>query len=954
MQNIILALKLGVSGNNSEIKESEKFIEETKSKPLYLTTLLKIICCQDSAVTVPIKLNAAVQFKNLVENCWKFTTDQKTNESLLIYSEEKIIIISDQEKQDIMSQIIEIIGDCTDKAIMKLLTEAIRKIFKFNYSKGFKEPSITSIKNLINSQNESKIYSGLSVFYQLSKLYEHETSKNRKEYYDGFTAIFESLTSFLIGLKQKLDNEVGLVILKKLLKIFYRSINTNIPPIMINQKVLAVWIGSLIEIITSLKAENKKNELDSNDDPINTNYWKVGLSCFQILFRIIQKYGNPNSSDSIELKEFSLMIKNNYDLAILKAFFLILENSKIQNYPSKIIATIFRYLTHCISYKMYMEYIYEYLDLILNNFVVQNTILNKQDIELREEDEKGYIYKLFDMASSLHDKRSSVCNFIRALCEYKVYDSVTKKLGPPELMFKCIDFLNNMFDQYEKSTSKNYLIKEALMQILQSISIPLQENKKSNEIETILSKYIIPELSNSSKNLLQERGVFVIKMYSTLNFNKENLVLIIQYLCNLLVHKELSLRVVTSVTLPCLMKNKEVTVMLEAYIKNLLEEYIKLMHQIDLEELLVGLKNIIDHFGEKTIEFAIDLTKELINQFNRLIVKNDENLETQLAAEGVIKAVGQIVSVVNGVKSDKLFQIEALIEPLLVYTLKGDGFEFLDDGLEIIKELTKNTISPMSWKYFTLICFSLIGEDEENQIILKDYPDTALQGIGYDSAEEHMSVLASYVKDFNGLLCCDTKGVKYIERLFSTIHQVLKNEKDEIDVTNNVICCRMFIQLIDSSTYNKVDMDFYFDKILGFVVGTIYKTKQLTFKLALYSVLSSLVINNGEKLVEILHKDGSLDQIKNKWFTFINSVTSENDINKNLLGLIQFSLATKKVFEIYSGNLIAYSEFVKSIYVNICRLNKIIENKKKDVEEEDYDENETSFDRKLRKVKILI
>ena len=66
----------------------------------------------------------------------------------------------------------------------------------------------------------------------------------------------------------------------------------------------------------------------------------------------------------------------------------------------------------------------------------------------------------------------------------------------------------------------------------------------------------------------------------------------------------------------------------------------------------------------------------------------------------------------------------------------GDGFEFLDNGLDLLKEIINCLHShnipnvPLSqnlWNYFTLINYSIIGDEEENKIILAYNPNTLLE-----------------------------------------------------------------------------------------------------------------------------------------------------------------------------------------------------------------------------------
>eukprot|EP00340_Litonotus_pictus_P012728 CAMPEP_0170535788 /NCGR_PEP_ID=MMETSP0209-20121228/101788_1 /TAXON_ID=665100 ORGANISM="Litonotus pictus, Strain P1" /NCGR_SAMPLE_ID=MMETSP0209 /ASSEMBLY_ACC=CAM_ASM_000301 /LENGTH=613 /DNA_ID=CAMNT_0010837087 /DNA_START=1431 /DNA_END=3272 /DNA_ORIENTATION=+ len=529
-----------------------------------------------------------------------------------------------------------------------------------------------------------------------------------------------------------------------------------------------------------------------------------------------------------------------------------------------------------------------------------------------------------------------------------------------------------MFDKYEleKTSGKNPdpLIKESIMHIFETISVPVKANRKAEEIEQVLRKYIFPEIDDSQSkphSLLQERAVFVIKSYCSIEFKDYSLLkAITESLCKMLVHNDLSVRVITSITLPSLMKKKEVIQLLEVYVKNLLQEYLKLMNQIDLEELLVGLKNIIDHFGDKVLDFAVDLTKELSIQFDRLIHINieDDNGESQLAAEGVIRAIGKIVNICSS-KEELILQIEKIIQPIINYTLSGEGFEYLDEGLEIVKILVQNpsTVSNITWSYFTPINFSIIGDETENNLVLKDYPETALEGIGYDSLQDELYVLSLFFKkDIKSLISCkDQYGFLYVDRLFQTVNQIIKNCKGDIDVSNSVVCCLIFSHLLDKcSTMNlqnpnqskMFNIDSYAEIIVEFVIDTLLRVKQLTYKIGLFGVLSSAILYDPVLICNQAIKKAALDKVTTIWLTFVDSLKGKKDIRRNIVGLSTLLIAIPSTQSSINSNLVSnYTIILRKTYLLMAKFDKL--NDKVPEDHLDEEEEEDDFERNLKLAK---
>ena len=57
-----------------------------------------------------------------------------------------------------------------------------------------------------------------------------------------------------------------------------------------------------------------------------------------------------------------------------------------------------------------------------------------------------------------------------------------------------------------------------------------------------------------------------------------------------------------------------------------------------------------------------------------------------MAAEGVLTAIQRIIQICSN-KENIIKQIEEIVSPVIKYGLPSEGFEFLDDVLEILKTI---------------------------------------------------------------------------------------------------------------------------------------------------------------------------------------------------------------------------------------------------------------------------
>ena len=92
--------------NTEQIKKNEELFSKYKTYPKFAPLLLEICCDINKKYSSEIELNAAIQLKNYINSYWKFTNNESYNKSL-IFDDEKIIIISDEDKNYIRNNIID-------------------------------------------------------------------------------------------------------------------------------------------------------------------------------------------------------------------------------------------------------------------------------------------------------------------------------------------------------------------------------------------------------------------------------------------------------------------------------------------------------------------------------------------------------------------------------------------------------------------------------------------------------------------------------------------------------------------------------------------------------------------------------------------------------------------------------------------------------------------------------
>ena len=184
-----------------------------------------------------------------------------------------------------------------------------------------------------------------------------------------------------------------------------------------------------------------------------------------------------------------------------------------------------------------------------------------------------------------------------------------------------------------------------------------------------------------------------------------------------------------------MLHHKAASQFIQPYLENILGSYLKLMGEIDHDELLAALEELVDHFSEHIGPYAIKLTAELINNYKRLVkVTDEEDADAALTAVGCLGAIKQIL---KSVRNDKalLAQLETEVYPVVLYTLTPDGIDTVEEGIECLTLLLYYlpTVSEPLWSLFPHMVHVITGT-----------PDNAEGGYGYEFLHNMLASFQNY------------------------------------------------------------------------------------------------------------------------------------------------------------------------------------------------------------------
>lgn len=972
-----LSFVLDITGkDNTSIKECEEKFSIYKSLPKFGPLLLLLACNKDNQYPETISLNAAIQLKNYINSYWKYTNDPNINEQLC-FDNEQIIIISEEDKNFIKNNILEGVVYIVEKENVKILkqfNQCVKKILKLDYKEKWNTNFVECIIKCFESNNQKQIYAGIMLLYQLSKLFQFEDAQNQKIYNEVLIKVNNKLLFFINECKG-LKNNVEAMVIYKLIKIFFKSFQTDIPELFQKEEVFNSWSEYIVLILkTPLEQqyiEDKKNI-----------FWKLKHICFQTLTRIIQKYTNL----SVKKKnEFQINLDKKYTEIYYELFKVIYTNynnnqSYVDDYGKSYIYTLFAYLLGKKDFKEKIIKLFVENDGLLEE-IIKDCFMTKEDLETWVNDPKNYIAQKAEEISMYTSKRFRTLKLITSLldckekktkkylCYNKIFDFLCNSMikDAPNLEQEINTISKLIKDPKDESYLTNpnniphILYKESIIFIIKSNSEIIIKN---SDVETLIGKYILPEL-NSPCGLLREQSCHFISNFGPLEYkNNQLLEEIIKNLCKLMEgDPQLSVRLYASLAIGSLFNKTVTKTLLKGNIQKIFEIYLKLMDETDIEEIMDNLQEIVKYFTEESQQYIVQLSDYLIKYFNKIISKeNDEEngMDSYTLISNIVTTFCNFIQYF--INNQNIYpNIEKYIDILLEYCF-NNAYDKLEEGLDLIEAILKygNSIPNHVWKFYIPLVESVIGSEEELNDFKKEFPNQVFNGNGYESILDIAKLVSIFIaKDPNTFLTMQVKtGVKYFDYAIKLIESIIAISESKSSYSEIKYSLRIIMTLLDCYK-GKIDM--FLDQIVKYILIK-YKINKIDKKLENYlqNLLSACFIYDPLKTLQIFQKENCTKDIFIFWFKGLDNLKQMQDMKYNLLGICSLiSIEQDKQDKLIIENM---NQILEKIYLITEKISEMFKEKEKNNEnknEEINDDNvleegleggENNMDEMLKKI----
>lgn len=895
-----LANCLNVNVPSDEVRKvNEAALAKFKLLPKYGPLLLEIGCNVSKKYADEVSLNAVIQLKNFIFANWKFTNDQMKNKSLVFDEDDIIIIINDQDKEYIKQNIIDAIifaVDTENVRVLKQLNQCAKKILYFDFENGWKENFFLKIETCFKSGNQKKIYAGILLLHQVSKVYEFESKEKMQIYSNELVKVNDYLLNVL-GQCEDLNNPIQAQFSYKILKIFFKCFQGSIPEFLCEDETYGKWSNSIIKVMQFQIAQN-------NMENQNNIFWKLKKIAFQTITRIYQKH------TLVAHDKFSELLTDKYGpmyFAVIKTIYTTPNNSNYIN--DNCLHFIYSFLTYVIQKKKMAENVIEiFLNDTQREQLIKDAMMTKDEILLWVNEPKTYISNYIDDIGKCITKKYSVAKLVDHMINYRESGQKKQKKNPPKYFNSFLTYFTSILEmntpkQIEEnqliqnsqnaanftieSISHN-LIKEAVMYLISS-SNDFYLKYAPLVIEEIIAKYIIPELE-SPVGIMREKASIFIRAFKNLNYKNEKIPCEITVkLCGLLEKdKCLPVRIQSAIAAASLMNQPGTKMLLKGNIKILLSIYLTLIEETDLEEIVESLQNVIREFKEETTEFIVQLCDYLIKYFNKLTSKEideDKTIDNQALISNVISTFIEIIHFF--VNNPQIFpSLFTHIETILNHTFSETMIlEMIDDGLDILMEILKYSekIPNRLWIYYVKCVTCVIGTPAEVEELKKEFPNQLYEGCGLESLSEIAKIICYFIaKDPDTFITGNdgqgTSFLSYAVRLVQHVVELCERKSSYVDVKY------VFEILVVILNVFRGKIDNVHNEILQFLLKKIDR-KDEKFKTNLRTLLSACVIYNPTLCIQYYDSINESKTILKFWFDGLDNLTQRKQLKYNLMGL---------------------------------------------------------------------
>ncbi|XP_057754517.1 importin beta-like SAD2 [Arachis stenosperma] len=825
LPSLAVVLQAALSPNPNERKAAEQSLDQFQFAPQHLVRLLQIIV--DNNCDMGVRQVASIHFKNFIAKNWS---------PLESDAPEKIL----QSDKDLVRDHVLVFVTQVPPLLRVQLGECLKTIIHSDYPEQW--PHLLDwVKHNLQDQ---QVYGALFVLRILARKYEFKSDEERTPVYRIVDETFPHLLNIFNKLVQIANPSLEVADLIKLIcKIFWSSIYLEIPKLLFDQNIFNAWMVLFLNVLERpVPVEGQPTDPELRK---SWGWWKVKKWTVHILNRLYTRFGDLKLQNP-ENRAFAQMFQKHFAGQILECHLNLLNVIRVGGYlPDRVINLILQYLSNSISRNNMYTLLQPRLDILLFEIVFPLMCFNDNDQKLWDEDPHEYVRKGYDIIEDLYSPRTASMDFVSEL---------VRKRGK-ENLHKFIQFIVEIFRRYDEAPVeyKPYRQKDGALLAIGALCDKLKQTEPyKSELERMLVQHVFPEF-DSTQGHLRAKAAWVAGQYAHINFSDQNnFRKALHCVVSKIRDSELPVRVDSVFALRSFIEACKDLNEIRPILPQLLDEFFKLMDEVENEDLVFTLETIVDKFGEEMAPYALGLCQNLAAAFWKCMNSAEADEEADdpgaLAAVGCLRAISTILESVS--RLPHLFvQIEPTLLPIMRRMLTTDGQEVFEEVLEIVSYMTffSPTISLDMWSLWPLMM-------------------EALADWAIDFFPNILVPLDNYISRGTAhFLTC--KEPDYQQSLWNMISSIMADKNME---DNDIVPAPKLIEVVFQNCRGQVDH--WVEPYLRITVERLHRTEKSYLKCLLIQVIADALYYNAALTLGILQKLGVATEVFTLWFHLLQQV----------------------------------------------------------------------------------
>ncbi|KAL8100671.1 importin beta-like SAD2 [Apium graveolens] len=833
LHSLAVVLQAALSPNPDERKAAEQSLNQIQYTPQHLVRMLQIIV--DGNCDAAVRQVASIHFKNFIAKNW--SPHDPDEQSKILPSDKDLV------RQNILVFILQV-----PPLLRAQLGECLKTIIHSDYPEQW--PSLLHwVKHNLQDQ---QVYGALFVLRILSRKYEFKSDEERIPVHHIVQETFPHLLGIFNRLVQINNPSTEVADLIKLIcKIFWSSIYLEIPKQLFDPNVFNAWMVLFLNILerpVPLEGQPADPELRKS-----WGWWKVKKWTVHILNRLYTRFGDLKLQNP-ENKAFAQMFQKGFAAKILECHLNLLNVIRVGGYlPDRVTNLILQYLSNSVSKTNMYNLLQSRLDTLLFEIIFPLMCFNDEDQKLWDEDPHEYVRKGYDIIEDLYSPRTAAMDFVSEL---------VRKRGK-ENLHKFILYIVEIFRRYDEAAIeyKPYRQKDGALLAIGALCDKLKQTEPyKSELERMLLQHVFPEF-NSHVGHLRAKAAWVAGQYAHIKFSDTNIFRkALQSVVAGMRDPELPVRVDSVFALRSFVEACKDLDEIRPILPQLLDEFFKLMNEVENEDLVFTLETIVDKFGEEMAPYALGLCQNLAAAFWKCMhtaeVDDEADDPGALAAVGCLRAISTILESVS--RLPQLFvQIEPTLLPIMRRMLTTDGQEVFEEVLEIVSYMTfySPTISMDMWTLWPLMT-------------------EALSDWAIDFFPNILVPLDNFISrgTMHYLTCKEPDYQQSLWKLISTIMGDKNMEDSDIEPAPKLI------EVVFQNFRGQADH--WVEPYIRITVERLRRTEGAYLKCLLMQVIANALYYNAPLTLNILQKLGVATEIFNHWFQMLQQ-TKKSGLRSN-------------------------------------------------------------------------